>query len=252
MILIIGGTSEGEEIYERLKGKYDLFLSVATESGKKLYASKDLIMGRMNKEGFKDFIAENNIDMIIDASHPFAVEVTKNASEAAKEMNINYLRYARSVLDYEEKDNIVRVPSYEAAFKYIETLKDKEENFLFTTGSNRIKDFEKVRGKNRFIYRVLPSAESIKVCDDNHIEMKNIVAQMGPFTLEENIALIDRYDIKYLVSKESGKVGGTDAKLDACLQRNIICVIITREEENALHSIDEVINYMEANYGRFL
>ena len=95
-------------------------------------------------------------------------------------MNISYLRYARSVLDYEEKDNIVRVPSYEAAFKYIDTLKDKEENFLFTTGSNRIKDFEKVRGKNRFIYRVLPSAESIKVCDDNHIEMKNIVAQMGP------------------------------------------------------------------------
>lgn len=116
-------------------------------------------MGRMNKDGFKDFIKKNNIDMIIDASHPFAVEVTKNASEAAKEMNIKYLRYARSVLDYEEKDNIVRVPSYEAAFKYIDTLKDKEENFLFTTGSNRIKDFEKVKGKNRFIYRVLPSAE---------------------------------------------------------------------------------------------
>ena len=40
MILIIGGTSEGEEIYERLKDKYELYLSVATESGKKLYASK--------------------------------------------------------------------------------------------------------------------------------------------------------------------------------------------------------------------
>ena len=64
MILIIGGTSEGEEIYERLKGKYELYLSVATESGKKLYASKDLIMGRMNKDGFKDFIQKNDIDMI--------------------------------------------------------------------------------------------------------------------------------------------------------------------------------------------
>lgn len=252
MILIIGGTSEGEEIYERLKGKYDLFLSVATESGKKLYASKDLIMGRMNKDSFKDFILKNNIDLIVDASHPFAVEVTKNAMEASKEMGIDYLRYARKVLSYEEAKNIVRVPSYEAAFKFLETLKERGDNFLFTTGSNRIKDFEKIRGKNRFIYRILPSVESIKVCDDNHIEMKNIVAQMGPFTLEENIALIKRYNIKYLISKESGKVGGTDAKLDACLQTNIICVIITREEENAMHSIDEVINYVEANYGRFI
>ena len=44
MILIIGGTSEGEEIYERLKYKYDLFLSVATESGRKSRAGEEVFI----------------------------------------------------------------------------------------------------------------------------------------------------------------------------------------------------------------
>lgn len=84
-------------------------LSVTTSYGEDLARkhAKNVITGKLTKEDMVRFIEKNNINKIIDATHPYAIEVSKNAIQCAKELNIDYLRYERKSLiediSYENK-----------------------------------------------------------------------------------------------------------------------------------------------------
>ena len=99
MILVLGGTSDSLEICDRINRYEDLSytLSVTTSYGEDLARrhAKNVITGKLTKEDMVRFIEKNNINKIIDATHPYAIEVSKNAIQCAKELNIDYLRYER-------------------------------------------------------------------------------------------------------------------------------------------------------------
>ena len=102
MILVLGGTSDSLEICSELNKIFNLkyTLSVTTEYGKDLakgYA-RNVILGKLNKNEMMNFIKENKVKLIIDATHPYAIEVSKNAIECSSESNIEYIRYERKSL----------------------------------------------------------------------------------------------------------------------------------------------------------
>jgi len=102
MILVLGGTSDSLEICDRLNKNKDLLyiLSVTTSYGEDLAKkhAKNVITGKLSEEDMIDFIEKNNINKIIDATHPYAIKVSKNTIKCAKEKNIDYLRYERKSL----------------------------------------------------------------------------------------------------------------------------------------------------------
>ncbi|NLL81652.1 MAG: precorrin-6A/cobalt-precorrin-6A reductase, partial [Tissierellia bacterium] len=158
MIWIIGGTSEARKLIARLGDFNNYILTIATEDGKEFFDTDNLFIGRLSKDEMIDFAKENKIDMIVDLSHPYAKIVSENASFVSEELGIEYVRYVRKIAVH-DRDNIY-LNSYEEAFDYLSNVKG---TVFFTTGSKNIKDFEKVRGDNRFIYRVLPALESIEL-----------------------------------------------------------------------------------------
>ena len=131
--------------------------------------------------------------------------------------------------------------SYEECYKYLEKIIG---TVFFTTGSKNIGDFEKVRGNNRYIYRVLPALESIEICRENNIHMRDIVAILGPFSKEFNNIMLSTYKADYCVMKDSGNVGGTIEKIEACKEIGIKSIIITREEEVGFTDIGEMLSYL--------
>lgn len=237
MIWIIGGTSETGELLEKIHNRVDYIATVATYVGSEVLKGRNTRVKRLGYEDMLEFITSNNIKTIIDLSHPYAVEVSKNAKDASKNCNVEYIRFVRekTTLDGE---NFIRVNSMEQCLDY---LKLAEGTVFFTTGSKNIVDFEKVKRGNRFIYRVLPSKFSIEECVENNIELKNIIAILGPFSKELNISLFKEYDVKYVVMKDSGDKGGTKEKLTACQKLNIKAIMIGREDEIGVSDIEKLV-----------
>ena len=90
------------------------------------------------------------------------------------------------------------------------TLKKQQETYSITTGSKEIAKFSVVA--DRAFARVLPSEESLELCKNAGFKMKNIICMQGPFSKAFNSALIRELDIKYLVTKCTGKNGGFTEK----------------------------------------
>ncbi len=231
MIWIIGGTSETAQLVKMLKGNTDYIVSVATETGREMLDDSNVVTGRMDKNAMAEFIETNHIKKIVDLSHPYAVEVSENARNISNEKNIDYIRYTRELSDI---DTSSCFSSLEECLEFLKTI---EGDVFFTTGSKNICDFQKVRNKNRFIYRVLPTEESIKLCRESNVDLKDIIAALGPFSLEMNIATFKEYKANYVVMKDSGIAGGTAEKVKACQKLKIQPVIIGRKPETGYTSI---------------
>ncbi|NLY20311.1 MAG: precorrin-6A reductase [Tissierellia bacterium] len=235
MDLIIGGTSESREFIENINGN-DYVVSVATDSGTEFLETKNVHIGRMNYEQMLEFSKEKRISRIFDLSHPFALIVTDNVKKVAKELGIEYYRYIRPYT--EDIDMGIKVFSVEECMEEVSKLNG---NFLFTTGSKNIHDFETVRRDNRFIYRVLPALESIQICNANNVKLEDIIAVLGPFSKAFNKVLFEDYKIDYCVMKDSGGSSGTTEKIEACKENNVIPIVIARRDEDGIDSMEELI-----------
>lgn len=236
MIWIIGGTTEARSLINKLNDKRSFIVSVATYSGAEMLECENVVVNRMNQYDMVEFIKEKDIDIVVDMTHPYAVEVTQNAKAACLQTDIKYIRFKRreSVL----KDCIY-IDSIE---KCVEFLIDIKGCVFFTTGTKNIKDFEKARGKNRFVYRILPSIFSVQECIDNNIKMEDIVAILGPVSEELNYQMFKDYKADYVVMKDSGKEGGTLEKIQACVRLGIPALVIGRQSmEEGLENIDDIL-----------
>jgi precorrin-6A/cobalt-precorrin-6A reductase len=226
LIWIIGGTSEARSLIKSLTGKRNFIVSVATYSGAEMLEYDNVVISRMDRQAMVQFINEKGIDTVVDMSHPYATEVTLNAKSACNEMKVNYIRYCRKA---SEANDCIYIDSID---KCAEFLLGINGCVFFTTGIKNIKDFEKVKGENRFVYRVLPSIFSIQECVDNNIKMENIVAILGPVSEDLNYQMFKEFRADYVIMKDSGIAGGTEEKIRACKRLGIVPIVIERQTED--------------------
>lgn len=235
MIWIIGGTTEARLLEKELLGKKDFIITVATEEGEEFLLSENVRVGRMDEGEMENFISENKIDIIVDCSHPYAKIVTKFAKEAAEKAGVKYYRVKRPMAKYDDSFEVFKTLN-----ELLARLKELSGNFLITLGSKNIKDLVKVRGVNRFIFRVLPTPESISLLHNEGVKIRDIIAVLGPFSLEQNLLTMKENDIDYLVTKEAGDAGGAEEKFAAAKKAGVKVLILEREEEEG-YSIEEIL-----------
>lgn len=227
--IVIAGTTEAREVIDcQLRQGHKVLACVATELGAEMLEGYkiDVHTGRLDPEGFQKLFRDNPCDRVIDASHPFAKLVTKTVREAARQMNIPCERYERKELQY-EYDRIIYVSDANEAVK---RLNEIPGNILLTTGVNTAAVYAAgvTDAKNRVYIRVLNNAASCEGCRKAGYPESHIFGEMPPFTLEDNLKLIQKTDAKALVTKDSGKTGGVDIKVEACKEAGIPLVMIRR------------------------
>ncbi len=230
-ILLFAGTTEGRICAEKLK-KYGISMDVcvATEYGKEMIEPSkfiNILRGRLDLNGIKDLIDKNDYQLVIDATHPYATCVSKNIKEAVESRNLPYIRIKREslFLDYGIYFN-----NYD---EMILRLKNTKGNILLTTGSKELIRFSSDPDlKERLIVRVIPGEESIRLCSELGIEREKIIAMQGPFSFNMNQAIIKEYDIKILVTKESGTAGGFREKIEAAKKEGVSCFILRRPKDD--------------------
>lgn len=239
MIWIIGGTSETKELLKSMK-RDDYVVTVTTYAGMELLKGYNAIESKMDLEEMEEFISKNEIKIAVDMSHPFAYEASGNGKRACKNAGIKYIRYKRERT----------AESYGMWFACLEDLKlylsEAVGTVIFTTGIKNIPEFESVRGENRFIYRVLPTTFSIERCAESGVKMENIMAALGPFKVEFNMAIFHNYGADFVVMKDSGPHGGTAEKIEACRRLNIEPLVLERRDfEAGANTISEILEMID-------
>lgn len=250
MIGLILGTSEGRKILSLLnKFTEDILVSTATEYGGEIlkdYKYSYLNTNPLDLEGLVKIFKEKNVDLLVDASHPYALEISKNVMKACEVLHIEYLRYERpSCIDkFKNEEKIIEVKDYDELY---DNLKNIKGNILNTTGSRNLDKILSMNLENRIIHRVLPSVKVMQECIDKGLDAGDIIAMKGPISYELNSAFIEEYKAQAVILKDSGVQGGTEEKLKACVNHNIYGFIIGRQTmnyKNVFYNIEDLVNYI--------
>lgn len=246
-ILIFSGTGEGRKLAEYLsKREIPVLVSVATEYGKIVMKENPYLTireGRLDEQEMTAFLRDEQVDIVIDATHPFATVVSENIKEAVMEVGVSYLRLKRNVGEKEVENNCFWFADTLACARALEQTKG---NVLLTTGSKELAVFAKeISNKERLFVRVLPSMESLSVCKDNGIIGKQVIAMQGPFSQETNGALLKQYDISVLVTKQTGKSGGFFEKIAAAQACNAKTFIIGSPDKTEGCEFFELLQKLE-------
>lgn len=240
-ILLLGGTSETAPLALKLASvDYRVLVSTATDATLKIgdHPAITRRCGRLNAEQLETFINDQQIDAIVDATHPYAGEVHQVARQVAADSQRPYLRYQRQGLLTNEPGWIAASDHAEAAQIACEVGKP----VLLTTGSRHLAPY--VAGAKQcqvpLYARVLNHPESIAACDAAGLDNVGRIFGRGPFNLEQNRALIRQHQIGVVVTKDSGNAGGILEKLKAAQLESCLLIVIQRPMEPADNCFDDM------------
>lgn len=237
-IFLFAGTTEGREIAEAIAndGRWRTRVYTATAYGSTLIpevAPLIHVSGRLDAaqmaEEFTAYAAPGAV--VIDATHPYAVEVTKNIRLAAEKAGLRCIRVKRA----EELSDLLSGCAWTAVAdsrKAAEFLSGTEGNIFLTTGSRDIGDYTVIPGyRDRLSARVLPLPDVVRKCTELGIAGRHLICMQGPFSEELNEVMFRETEARYVVTKESGKNGGFDEKIAAARKTGCHLVVLTRPKE---------------------
>ena len=237
-ILLFGGTSEGRELAGWLAEEgFGLTLCVATEYGASLVPELpglEVHTGRLDRSGMEQLLAGGGFDRVVDATHPYAVEVTENLRAAAEAAGVPYLRLLRQSGG---EDGCHKAASLAEA---AELLTGLPGNVLLTTGSKELAPFAVPGLVERCYPRVLPTLDSLERCLSLGFPPAHIICMQGPFSQALNVALIRQFHIQTLVTKDSGGYGGFREKAEAAREAGCALLVVERPTRETGLTLEEL------------
>lgn len=246
-ILIFAGTTEGRELAETLDAMdFSCEVCVATEYGREVMPEGRHLRvreGRMGEDEMEALMRQENYFAVVDATHPYAVEVTGHIRHSAARAGLPCLRLSRDTKTEQKKaEHVSDIRYADSAAECIRYLKELPGNILLTTGSKELSLYMAEPSlRDRLYVRILPGMESIAICKEQGLPGKQIIAMQGPFSEKLNEALIEQYKIGVLVTKESGQAGGFLEKIKAAEHTKIPVIVIKNPEKDEGHTWAEVL-----------
>ncbi|HWA46798.1 MAG TPA: cobalt-precorrin-6A reductase [Dongiaceae bacterium] len=242
-ILILGGTQEGYALAERLAdvGGIEVISSLA---GRTLFPRRPKgqmrVGGFGGPEGLARYLRAEKIAHLINATHPFADQISANAVDAAHAAGVPLLRLLRPGWRARAEDRwIMARHMAEAA----ELCRREGGRIFLTTGSNDLAAFAEIRNAH-FVVRVVDAPETVPLHDYATITAR------GPFSLQDELALMAAHHVNLLVTKNSGG-DATSAKLEAA-RRLRLPVIMVERPQIALEPRSPVAEDVEAAIAHLL
>ena len=185
--VVFSGTTEGRVFSKQLAALgAEVLVSVATPLGQEEQGSTPGVTvrcGRLLPDEMAALLGD--AALCIDATHPYAVEATKNIKAAAEKAGVGYLRLLRPASPLPENCLV-----FESAKQAAAALAAKEGNLLLATGAKELAQFAAIPPA-RLSPRVLPTLESIAACEAANIPHRNIIAMQGPFSFALNQAMME-------------------------------------------------------------
>lgn len=250
----MSGTSDAASIIGCLGAMEDTLIiaTTTTNYGAELASdagADEVLVGGLGVDAMVDIIKQKQVDLLLDATHPFASLATRTAIEAAKKTEITYMRFERPAIPHQTIEKLHLVNDFkEASKRAMELIKEtKNGRVMHLAGVSTLPQVLENVSPQNLVVRVLPALYSIKKCLELGIPSENIVAMQGTFSSDFNRALMDEFDVDVVITKESGESGGTLSKLEAAKQLEIPVVMVKRPviselEKSAVYfDVDELV-----------
>lgn len=274
-IWIFGGTTEGRLLAEYCsREKIEAWVSVASEYGEELLqeelmesgnagnpdlnhntclAKKNLktvqassvikvLRGRMDRYQMEEFIRNQGIHLVIDATHPHARLVSEEIQEACGRTGVRLERCLRAEGEQNKARDWVEVDSIQEAVSFLSSV----SGVIFaTTGSKELEALCQIPDYQKRVYaRVLPTSNVLKKCEKLGITGSHLIAMQGPFSTEMNTLFLRRTKAEWLLTKDSGRAGGFQEKMEAARENGTRVVVIRRPEEDGI-SLEEAMEVLK-------
>lgn len=236
-LLIFSGTTEGHLLCRFLSSHgIQAHVYVATAYGEAVMEKMPGITIHTGRLSYNEMAQQMHTDcVVVDATHPYASEVTENIQAACTASGARYLRLVRPT---QSSDGVHVVPDTAAAVQWLCQTPGK---VLLTTGSKELDAYTAIPDYQQRLYpRVLPTAEVIQKCTALGFPGASILAMQGPFSHEMNVALLHKTGASILVTKDTGKSGGFAEKLSAARTVGAQVLMIARPRQEEGLTLDEM------------
>ncbi|MBW4618985.1 MAG: cobalt-precorrin-6A reductase [Cyanosarcina radialis HA8281-LM2] len=236
-IWLIGGTSESRELATAIAlAQFPCTVSVTTPAAVGLYTRSPMLrvwVGRLEAESIAQFLQQEQIAAVLDASHPYAVAISQMAIAAAQRFQIPYLRYERPEGERARGREGVRggqeiyVDSFDAlvAGDYLEG-----QRVLLTVGYRYLHLFSSWQERSTLFARILPSVSALEAAMAAGFTSDRLIALRPPISFDLEKALWQHWKISLVATKASGSTGGEDVKRAVAAELGIGLIAIARPE----------------------
>jgi len=239
-VLILGGTGEGAELSARLVHRPDL--SVTSSLAGRVLEMKHpegevRVGGFGGVDGLVAYLLRENIKVVVDATHPFAVGISHNVEAACAVLGLQLIAFNRPQWERTEEDSWYEVDDFKHAADFVG---QRNWRVLLTIGRQEVGSF--ARCKNAwFLIRSIDKPTG--ALPPRH----EVLLRRGPFDFNDERRLLEEQSIDYLVSKNSGGPA-TSSKILAARALGIPVVMIKRPVKQSvptLDTVDEVISVID-------
>ncbi|MFJ4345773.1 cobalt-precorrin-6A reductase [Pseudomonas sp. NPDC089401] len=213
-ILLLGGVTEALAIARQLGPQHVYSLAGIGRVPQDL-ACQVRVGGYGGAEGLAAYLREAGISLLIDATHPYAAQISRNAASAAQAVGIPCWALRRPAWQAQPGDDWREVEDWAGL---IEALKPFRRP-LFTLGREPLQHLAEIPPEQFWTLRALEACPGNDRCE--------VIGARGPFHLEDERVLFERRSIDVLVSKNSGSVA-TEAKLDVARERGVPVLVLKR------------------------
>ncbi|WP_338722537.1 cobalt-precorrin-6A reductase [Devosia sp. XK-2] len=229
-ILILGGTSEARQLADRLTSLgHDVITSLAGRTQDPILPAGRLRMGHFGGvQGLCAFLRAANIECLVDATHPYASQISGNAVAAAAATGIRLVRLLRPAWAPLPGQHWTVVRSAKEAADAL----PRHANVLLTTGHSGLATFLERQDCQFFVRLIEPPNVAMP-------KNAQLVLDRPPYNLAGELTLMQRHGITHLVSKNSGG-GQTAAKLEAAQQLGVVVLMVARPIYDPAEEVETV------------
>jgi precorrin-6A/cobalt-precorrin-6A reductase len=239
-VLILGGTTEASALARRIGGRADIqaILSFAGRTRQPVPPPIPFRVGGFGGiEGLKTYVREHGTDLVVDATHPFAAQMSRHAVAACRALGVPIVGFTRPAWGQQAGDRWTRVADVAAA---VGALGERPRRVFLTIGGVQLAEFVRAPWHWYLVRTIDPPVG---------VQFDRLILARGPFGVEDEIALLRDERVDTLVTKNSGG-SATRAKIDAARMLGIAVVIVEQpapEAYPAFQQVDDVLAWIEGH-----
>ncbi|WP_022681667.1 cobalt-precorrin-6A reductase [Sphingobium bisphenolivorans] len=238
-ILILGGTTEASALARALAERgADAVLSYAGRTDKPRAQPVPVRIGGFGGvAGLVAYLRERQVTHLVDATHPFAAQMSTHAVEAAHEAGVAHMVLSRPAWVAGEGDRWTRVADIAGA---VAALAGEARRVMLALGRMHVDAFA-AQPQHHYLLRFVDRPEEAPALPDNHL-----IIDRGPFTVEGDMRLMREHRIDVVVAKNAGGSGAA-AKLAAARALGLPVIMIDRPPAPAalvVHEVEAVLEWL--------
>jgi precorrin-6A/cobalt-precorrin-6A reductase len=239
-VLLLGGSSQASEIaiqFEGLNIPSIASLAGATRKPKPL-AIETRIGGYGGADGLAQFILNEGITAVLDATHPFAKTITKTAHDVCKKMGVPHAIVQRPEWQVGEGDKWTFIETADQ----LATLLPEDANVFIGTGRKTLDDYEKISNR-KLLVRVIDAPNFDFPYPNGHF-----VIGRPPFSVAHEIETFQREKIDWLIVKNAGGAA-SETKLTAARELGVSVALFNRpklpERATVFQTVDDAVIWVQ-------